>query len=75
MISEDDSRHTIEFDDYYIIQPDFVWWSKKQSLLKRGGKQCDDGFSYNSATNTQWLTVEELKQTVNDFCEEYPEYK
>lgn len=29
MIMEDDARHTVEFDDHYVIQPEFPWWSKK----------------------------------------------
>ncbi len=75
MISDDDSRHTLEFDDYYVIEPDFPWWTSGDFLKKTGGKPCADGFSYSSDQNDQWLTVEDLKQTVADFCEEHPEYK
>ena len=75
MISEDDSRHTIEFDDYYVIQPDFSWWAKQDDLLAKGGIQCKDGFSYKSDTNTEWLTVEEIKEVVEEFIEEHQEYK
>ncbi len=75
MISDDDSRHTLEFDDYYVIEPDFAWWTGEEYLKESGGKPCSDGFSYSSDKNDQWLTVEDLKQTVADFCEEHPEYK
>jgi UDP-N-acetylglucosamine 4,6-dehydratase len=75
MISQDDARHTIEFDDYYVIQPDFVWWENRDTLIQDGGKLCKEGFSYCSDTNDKWLTVDELKETVEDFCERYPEYK
>ncbi|GAA3330819.1 hypothetical protein GCM10020331_084860 [Ectobacillus funiculus] len=27
MITEHDARHTIELDTYYVIQPEFPWWS------------------------------------------------
>ena len=75
MISEDDSRHTIEFDDYYVIQPDFSWWAKKEELLNCGGSLCQDGFSYRSDTNTEWLSVEDLKEIVDEFIGRHPEYK
>lgn len=63
MITEDDSRKTIEFDDYYVIQPEFVWW-KSEDIS--GGKLLLDGFKYSSETNTQWLTIEELKELIKD---------
>lgn len=75
MISEDDARHTLEFDDYYIIQPDFHWWCKEDDLKKDGGVLCSDGFSYRSDTNTKWLTLSEINDLVTDFCTEYPEFK
>ncbi|HWI47284.1 MAG TPA: UDP-N-acetylglucosamine 4,6-dehydratase (inverting), partial [Rummeliibacillus sp.] len=39
MITEDDARHTIEFDDYYVIQPEFNWWSAEYS---KGSKPLTD---------------------------------
>ncbi|MFA6569407.1 MAG: UDP-N-acetylglucosamine 4,6-dehydratase (inverting) [Victivallales bacterium] len=75
MIPEDDARHTIEFKTYFVIQPDFVWWDKKSHLLKDGGKVCPDGFSYKSDTNSEWLSVDDIKGFVEDFLKEHPEYK
>ncbi len=63
MIMEDDARHTVEFDDYYIIQPEFPWWSKKYA---EGGKALPDGFAYTSDNNNDWLTVEELRKLAED---------
>ncbi|MDD1503992.1 UDP-N-acetylglucosamine 4,6-dehydratase (inverting) [Lysinibacillus sp. CNPSo 3705] len=63
MIMEDDARHTLEFDDYYIIQPEFSWWSKKYA---EGGKILLDGFSYTSDNNVEWLTIEQLHNLVED---------
>lgn len=57
MIMEDDARHTVEFDDYYVIQPELAWWS--QGKLK-GGRALTGGFAYTSDNNTEWLTVEDL---------------
>lgn len=75
MIPEDDARHTVEFEKYFVIQPDFAWWDKKSHLLKNGGKICPDGFSYKSDTNSEWLSVDDLKGFVKEFQREHPEYK
>ncbi|WP_019153835.1 UDP-N-acetylglucosamine 4,6-dehydratase (inverting) [Robertmurraya massiliosenegalensis] len=63
MITVDDSRHTIEFDDYYVIAPEFSWWSEEVSK----GRSIPEDFEYNSLTNEQWLTVEELREIVEEF--------
>lgn len=57
MIMEDDARHTVEFDSYYVIQPEFPWWSKS---FAEGGKKLPVGFSYTSDKNTDWLDNEKL---------------
>jgi len=63
MIMEDDARHTVEFDDYYIIQPEFPWWSKN---FAEGGKSLPEGFAYTSDNNTEWLTIEQLEKLSED---------
>lgn len=74
MISKDDARHTIEFDDYFVIQPQFTWWGKKDDLLINGGRVCKDGFSYCSDTNDKWLSLAELKEIVKDFLRTHPDF-
>lgn len=63
MITQDDARHTLEFEDYFIIEPEFNWWSNKNHL-SRGGKPLTEGFVYASNTNDCWLTSAELKDHV-----------
>jgi len=63
MITEDDARRTLEFDTYYIIQPEFPWWSRE---AVEDGKPLPEGFKYTSDTNTEWLTVEELRALVEE---------
>lgn len=63
MISEDDARRTLEFDTYYVIQPEFPWWSEE---AMKDGTPLPDGFKYTSDTNSQWLTVEELRALVEE---------
>lgn len=64
MISVEDGRHTLEFDDYYVIQPDAVWWEPRADGF--GGKPVQTGFSYNSGTNTQWLTINDMRELIGD---------
>jgi len=63
MIMEDDARHTVEYDTYYTILPELSWWEKENNSE---GKSLPDGFAYTSDNNTEWLTVEELKQLVEE---------
>lgn len=65
MILEDDSRHTLEFDEYYIVEPEFHWWSN-ESHIANGGKPVKEGFRYASNTNDRWLATEELKEIIKD---------
>lgn len=61
MVTQDDARHTIEFDEYYVITPEFAWWGDK---LKGEPRLCEP-FEYSSETNEQWLSIEALEQMVN----------
>lgn len=62
MITKDDARMTLEFDDYYIIQPFFRFFLRR--FKNNGGKPVSEDFEYNSGTNTWWLTIKELKEMV-----------
>jgi len=65
MISEDDARTTVEFDDHYVIQPSHSFWNQTDFLSKNGdGKPCADGFSYRSETNPNWLGDEAIMTLV-----------
>ena len=63
MITEDDARHTLEYENHFVIQPEFPWWSNEHS---NGGKSLEEGFTYVSNVNEQWLTIEELRELVKD---------
>ncbi|MDB5255824.1 MAG: hypothetical protein JWM14_519 [Chitinophagaceae bacterium] len=64
MITETDSMSTIEFDQYYVITPSTPIWDPADLLKKFNGKQVPMGFKYNSGTNSQWLTVEDLRDQI-----------
>jgi UDP-N-acetylglucosamine 4,6-dehydratase len=64
MVPEDDAYHTLEYEDYYVIFPTFHDWDAEQYIRKKGGTPCPDGFRYGSDTNTQWLSVKELREMI-----------
>ncbi|HDP70439.1 MAG TPA: UDP-N-acetylglucosamine 4,6-dehydratase (inverting) [Actinobacteria bacterium] len=63
MIPKDESRHTLEFDDFYVMQPNFYWW---KSNNWKDGKKLPEGFKYASDTNDKRLTVEELQTMIEE---------
>jgi UDP-N-acetylglucosamine 4,6-dehydratase len=62
MLSEDDARHTLEFDDHYAVLPSPEAAQFRREPPPAEGRPCPEGFCYHSNTNTQWLSVEDLRQ-------------
>jgi UDP-N-acetylglucosamine 4,6-dehydratase len=62
LISEDKARHTLEFEDFFVIEPEYYWSRDNWE----GGKRLGDGFKYSSDNNSKWLTVEEMKKMIAD---------
>ena len=63
MITEDDSRYTLELDDRYIITPVLSFWDNKYNLK---GKIVPENFTYKSDTNKQWIEGEEILKYLNE---------
>ncbi len=61
LVSEDESRQTLETEDMYIIQPSHPWWKSEKCMNAR---PLPEGFRYSSDTNDRWLTRQELKELV-----------
>lgn len=64
MVPKDDARHTLEYDDYYVILPAFHHWDARQYIEMNGGMPCPDGFQYGSDTNILWLSTEQLREMI-----------
>jgi FlaA1/EpsC-like NDP-sugar epimerase len=60
MVTVEDSLTTYEYDKHFIVYPQMVWNDKQKPNMS--GKKVSEGFSYSSGTNTQWLTVEEIRE-------------
>lgn len=66
MITKDDSRMTYDYGDYYIIYPNFDWFSFDLHFHD-GGKKIDSNFEYHSGDNEEWLTVEEIVGLIESY--------
>lgn len=64
MITEDEARHTREFEGYFVIQPEFPFWTEEQ-YWDLTGRPLPDGFRYSSDNNSWWLTKNELRRIVS----------
>jgi UDP-N-acetylglucosamine 4,6-dehydratase/5-epimerase len=64
MISSDDALNTIEFESHYVIQPSHPWWDNLKYIKIKNGKAVENDFVYSSDNNSDWLTVDRLKQYI-----------
>lgn len=67
MVTSTDSLSTVQFDDYFVILPSYRTWDVEDFRQSSGASEatwCEPGFSYNSGTNTRFLTLEELRELI-----------
>lgn len=64
MLTKDDSRNAFEYDEHYIVYPDFEWWDRSKHFTS-GGRPVEEGFEYNSGSNTEWLDVGHLRRLLS----------
>ncbi|MBJ6724843.1 UDP-N-acetylglucosamine 4,6-dehydratase (inverting) [Geomesophilobacter sediminis] len=62
MITATDAISSIEFEKHFVILPSIPMWDAQEFARTFNGAPCKPGFAYNSGTNDQWLTVDELRQ-------------
>jgi len=60
MVTVEDSMTTYEYEKHYIVYPQMVFSEKK--MPHPTGKKVPEGFSYDSGNNTEWLTVEQIRE-------------
>lgn len=63
LLTEEEARHAREFDDYFVIEPEYPFWGKDDV---QGGKLLPEGFRYTSDNNNWWLSKDELKRMVEE---------
>ncbi|MEM9312108.1 MAG: UDP-N-acetylglucosamine 4,6-dehydratase (inverting), partial [Pseudomonadota bacterium] len=60
MITSSDSLNTVDLGPYYAILPSASDYLTEDYLAKRGGSPVEPGFAYDSGSNPDFLSVEEL---------------
>lgn len=68
MIPVDEARQTLEFKNYFIIQPSQRSWSSRPPAWMDAGVPCPTGFSYASDNNSEWLSVPQLIELIRQHC-------
>lgn len=66
MITSSDSYNTYDLGKYYVILPSNPKWNIKDYLNTFKGSPVKKGFSYNSGENTEWETVETLRDNIKE---------
>ena len=60
MVTVEDSMNTYEYDKHFIVYPQMVWSESRRAVPT--GKRVAEGFSYSSGNNTEWLSVEQIRE-------------
>ena len=72
MCPADDSYHTYEYDDHFVIAPSIKFSSRSNDFtinaIHETGKQVAAGFEYNSKNNSEFLSKDDLL-TFNNLAE------
>jgi len=69
MITEHDAFYTIDMGDYYAILPSTSPFTKAQFMEHHKGKEVAQGFQYNSGTNTEWMSVEDIRGQIKQYVD------
>lgn len=64
MITKEDARNTLEFDEYYIILPEIELENITHKYPK--GKPVLSDFEYHSGNNDRCLSVEDMKKLISE---------
>jgi len=64
MISPADSYNTYDIGSYYVILPTKVNWNLSDFVSKFNAKKVKENFSYSSDSNSEWETVDSLRELI-----------
>lgn len=66
MITETDALNSIEFNDYYVILPSMKFLNVPAFIKTFKGRPCPENFRYDSGTNNDWLSVDQISKLLKD---------
>lgn len=69
LLSEGESHYGVQFKECFVVQPDK---NLREDLIRNGkGEACLEDFRYTSDTNTDWLSVDQLRALVEKISDDY----
>lgn len=66
MITASDSYNTVDIGDYYAILPSAGTFTVEDYAARMRGTRVAPGFSYDSGSNSEFLSVEQLRQLIDE---------
>jgi len=66
MITDADANTTVDLSDGFVILPSSAEALMERYISELEGKLVEPGFRYNSGTNEDWLSVEDIRQLIRD---------
>jgi len=72
MITSSDSFSTYDLGKYYVILPQAINFNLEDYINYFKAVKVHEGFNYNSGTNTEWLSVEQIQSLIADHVEVKP---
>jgi UDP-N-acetylglucosamine 4,6-dehydratase len=64
MITKTDALCSVEFDKHFVILSSISALDTEIFASRSNGKLCNEGFSYNSGTNNDWLSVDQIRDLI-----------
>ncbi|WP_276499321.1 UDP-N-acetylglucosamine 4,6-dehydratase (inverting) [Pontibacter litorisediminis] len=70
MITSSDSYYTYDLGKYYAIVPAIPRWNLEAFIKEFDAEKVPAGFRYNSGENTEWVSVEELRELIKEHVDD-----
>lgn len=70
MITSSDSFFTYDLGKYFAILPQIPKWNINDFVTQFKAKKVEEGFTYNSGSNTEWVSVEELRILIQEHVDQ-----
>lgn len=72
LVTVDESRHTLDLGEFFVVQPQHSWWSREPWSA---GVPVTAERAYASDTNDEWLTTDEISKALPGALAEASRYE
>lgn len=66
MITASDSYYTYDLGKYFVIIPSTPRWEIDDFATQFKAKRVEQGFSYNSGSNSEWISIETIRELIKE---------